>query len=394
MASRGDADSALADRVRTAVADAGVGGEHLFADLVALDALEVAVDGDAARLAVPLPVPDDRMRADLERKLRCVAGGVDGVRSVDVAWTARVPDPGERVELASDIKTIIAVSSGKGGVGKSTVAANLAAALADAGAAVGLLDADVYGPNAPQMLGVDERTPRTTADDRIVPWEAHGVRVMSMGFVAGEDDPIIWRGPMVDDAIEQLFHDVHWGELDYLIVDLPPGTGDAQLSLVQHLPVTGTVIVTTPQPVAVDNARRGLRGFTRYGVPVLGVVENLAGFECPDCGSVHDLFDAGGADELAAEFDVPVLGRIPIDPAVGTLEAEANPPAGVDVPLLGRLQLPRTREQREQETNLPPVSVRDGAGATRQATTTLATRAAARINAFVVNAGGDGAETG
>jgi ATP-binding protein involved in chromosome partitioning len=250
---------------------------------------------------------------------------------------------------------------------------------------VGLLDADIYGPNAPTMLGISERTPRTTRDDAIVPWEAHGVKVMSMGFVAGEDDPIIWRGPMVDDALEQLFRDVRWGDLDYLVVDLPPGTGDAQLTLVQHLPVTGAVIVTTPQPVAVDDARRGLEGFVRYDVPVLGIAENMAGFECPDCGAEHDIFDAGGADSLSAEFDVPELGRIPLDPAVGASDAEAEDadPPGVSLPGLGRLQLPRTREQREQTTTSAPVALREGGGTTRVAAELLATRTAARINSFV-----------
>jgi len=383
MASQRDSDPDLPDRVRTAVADAGIGRDELFDDLVALDALDVAIERDTAHITVTLPVPDERLRRQLERKLQRAAMR-ESRRNVEVSWTPSVPDPDVRVDMLPDVASIVAVSSGKGGVGKSTVAANLAVALADTGAAVGLLDADIYGPNAPQMLGVEERTPRTTHEDEIIPWEAHGVRVMSMGFVAGEDDPVIWRGPMVDDALEQLFRDVHWGELDYLVVDLPPGTGDAQLTLVQHLPVTGTVVVTTPQPVAVDNARRGLRGFARYGIPILGIAENMAGFQCPDCGSEHDLFDAGGADSLAAEFDVPVLGRLPLDPAFGTCEPDDDESSGVSIPLIGRLQLPRTRGQRERETNLPPIAVRDGAGPPRRASRRLATRTAARINALVV----------
>lgn len=383
MSTHRDTDTDVAARIRAAVADAGVGHEPLFADLVELDALEVSVTGRTATLAVTLPVAADPLRKRLASALRTAAGGVEGVSAVEVTWTPDVVDPGERVDLVPGVKNIVAVSSGKGGVGKSTVAANLAAALSGAGAAVGLLDADIYGPNAPTMLGVSERTPRTTRDDAIVPWEAHGVKVMSIGFVAGEDDPIIWRGPMVDDALEQLFRDVRWGDLDYLVVDLPPGTGDAQLSLVQHLPVTGAVIVTTPQPVAVDDARRGLEGFVRYDVPVLGIAENMAGFECPDCGAEHDIFDAGGADSLSAEFDVPVLGRIPLDPAVGASDAEAEDadPPGVSIPGLGRLQLPRTREQREQTTTSTPVALRED-GATRVAAELLATRTAARINSF------------
>jgi len=383
MGPRRDGDAALAARVSAAIADAGVGREDLFADLVALDSLEVGVDDGTVRLTVTVPVPDEAIRDRVEGGLRRVTARVDGARTVEVAWTPSVPDPGARVDMLPDVKHLVAVSSGKGGVGKSTVATNLAVSLAATGAAVGLLDADVYGPNAPAMLGVDERTPRTTRDDEIVPWEAHGVRVMSMGFVVGEDDPVIWRGPMVDDALEQLFRDVRWGELDYLVVDLPPGTGDAQLTLVQHLPVTGAVVVTTPQPVAVDDARRGIRGFARYGVPVLGIAENMAGFECPDCGHRHDIFDDGGADALAAEFDVPVLGRVPLDPAVGTLEADADEPPGISLPVVGRLQLPRTREQRERASSLPPIAVRDGAGEPRRALTALSTRTAARLNALV-----------
>ena len=380
MAVTRESDGTLADRVRGAAADAGVGSDALGEDLVALGAVDVAVRDGLASLSITLPVAGDSLRERLADALRRAARGVDGVSTVEVTWRPEVVDPGVRVDLVPDVKNVVAVSSGKGGVGKSTVAANLAVALAGAGADVGLLDADVYGPNAPAMLGVDERTPRTTRDDRIVPWEAHGVSVMSMGFVAGEDDPIIWRGPMVDDAMEQLFRDVAWGELDYLVVDLPPGTGDAQLSLVQHLPLSGAVVVTTPQPVAVDDARRGLRGFRRYDVPVLGVAENMAGFSCPDCGADHDVFDAGGADALGEEFDVPVLGRLPLDPAVGTLDAGGDDdPPGVSIPGLGRLQLPRTREQRERDATLPPVAIREGGGATRTAAELLATRTVARV---------------
>jgi ATP-binding protein involved in chromosome partitioning len=255
-------------------------------------------------------------------------------------------------------------------------------ALADAGASVGLLDADVYGPNAPALLGLGERKPDATFEDTIVPREAHGVRAMSMGFVVEEDDPVIWRGPLVDDFVKQLFDDVEWGALDYLVVDMPPGTGDAQLSLVQHLPVTGAVIVTTPQAVAVDDARRGLRGFANYEVPVLGVAENMAGFECPDCGSSHDIFDDGGARRLAEEFGVPVLGQIPIDPAVGTLstEDEGETERGIRVPGLGRFQLPRTREERDGANALDPMVVREDGGEARTALRLLASRTAARVN--------------
>ncbi|MEF8815020.1 MAG: P-loop NTPase, partial [Halovenus sp.] len=255
-----DTDSAVA----RALANASIGADIQFPDVAALNAFDVTVVDGTAMVTVTLPVPSDDLRAIVGRDVRRAVQTVDGVSTVECRFEPAVPDPGTDVDFIPDVKTVVAVSSGKGGVGKSTVAVNLATALAEAGASVGLLDADVYGPNAPAMLGLAERKPNSTHSDEIVPREAHGVKVMSIGFITGEDDPVIWRGPLVDEFIKQLFGDVAWGELDYLIVDMPPGTGDAQLSLVQHLPVTGAVIVTTPQLVAVDDARRGLRGFAGY----------------------------------------------------------------------------------------------------------------------------------
>jgi len=375
----GDVESA----VMAALSDAAVGRELLFADLVAIDGVgDLRVEAGSVTVPVTLPTPSASLRERLDREIRTAAGSVEGVDRVTVTWEASAADPGQRVDFIPDVKNVVAVASGKGGVGKSTVATNLAVALADAGASVGLLDADVYGPNAPALLGLGERKPDATFEDTMVPREGHGVRSMSMGFVVEEDDPVIWRGPLVDDFVKQLFDDVEWGALDYLVVDMPPGTGDAQLSLVQHLPVTGAVIVTTPQAVAVDDARRGLRGFANYEVPVLGVAENMAGFECPDCGSTHDIFDAGGAERLAEEFGVPVLGRIPIDPAVGTLSTddEDDDGRGIRVPGLGRLQLPRTNEERDGANALDPMVVREDGGEARNALRLLASRTAARVN--------------
>jgi ATP-binding protein involved in chromosome partitioning len=373
-------ERSVAAAVRRALADAAVGDDVVPGGLTDLGALSVDADGGAATVTVALPVPT-AVRSTVEEAVREATDGVAGVDRVAVRFEPRVPDPGTRVDLIPNVKHVVAVASGKGGVGKSTVAVNLAAALADAGASVGLLDADVYGPSAPAMLGLDDRTPGATRDDEMAPREAHGVRAMSMGFIVGEDDPVIWRGPLVDDLLTQLFDDVAWGELDYLVVDMPPGTGDAQLSLVQHLPVAGAVVVTTPQPVAVDDARRGLQGFRRYDVPVLGVVENMTGFECPDCGAAHDLFGSGGADALGEEFDVPVLGRIPLDPAVGRLDADESPddPPGVSIPGIGRLQLPRTNEERERPTSLAPAAVREGGGEARSELARAAVRTAARL---------------
>ncbi len=376
------AQQGTVEAVRTAIARHGVGEDDLFADLVALEAVAGidVVDGQAT-VRVTLPVIEAGLRGRLESALRTAIVDLEAVDSVSVDWSPDVADQSDRVDLLPNVKNVIAVSSGKGGVGKSTVAANLAVALADADLAVGLLDADVYGPNAPTLLGAPEGSPSTTQDARIVPREANGVKVMSMDFIVGEDDPIIWRGPMVDDVLHQLTGDVDWGELDYLIVDLPPGTGDAQLTLVQHLPVTGAVIVTTPQAVAVDDARRGLEGFAKYGVPILGVVENMSTFTCPDCGGEHTIFGSGGAAELAEEFGIPMLGRLPLDPSIGTVGAVEDGSAGIELPILGRLTVPRTREERSGR--LPPSALRDGEPV-RSAMRAMATRVAARCQHAVI----------
>jgi ATP-binding protein involved in chromosome partitioning len=209
---------------------------------------------------------------------------------------------------------IIAVSSGKGGVGKSTVATNLAIALSEGGARVGLMDADIYGPNIPRMMGISEPPP--VKDNRIQPLEAHGISLMSLGFLVERDQPAIWRGPIVMKIIQQFLGDVDWGELDYLLVDMPPGTGDAQLSLVQATHVHGAIIVTTPQEVAVGDALRGAKMFQRVSVPVLGIVENMSWFACPHCGKPTPLFGTGGGKRLADELGLPLLGEIPLYPSV------------------------------------------------------------------------------
>jgi ATP-binding protein involved in chromosome partitioning len=215
-------------------------------------------------------------------------------------------------ELIPGVKHTIAVSSGKGGVGKSTVAVNLALALHGEGAEVGIVDVDVYGPNVPMMIGARGR-PAMVAN-RIVPVQAYGVKVMSIGFFVKEGDPVIWRGPMIHSAVQQFLKDVEWGPLDYLIFDMPPGTGDAQLSLSQTLPLSGAVMVTTPQDVSLLDVRKGLQMFRKMNVPILGIVENMAGFACPHCGHATAIFGEGGGQKLGQEFDVPVLGSIPIDP--------------------------------------------------------------------------------
>ncbi len=215
---------------------------------------------------------------------------------------------------APNLGRIIAVSSGKGGVGKSTVAVNLAVALARGGARVGLMDADIYGPNLPRMLGVAE--PPMVINERIVPLEAHGVKMISIGLLIDRDQPAIWRGPIIMKVITQFLRDVAWGQLDYFIVDMPPGTGDAQLSLVQSTQISGAIIVTTPQEVSVGDALRGVKMFERVTVPVLGIVENMSWFECPHCGKPSPIFGSGGGERLAKELELPLLGQVPLVPRV------------------------------------------------------------------------------
>ena len=259
------------------------------------------------------------------------AGAPSAGRAAPVGTQAahRAPAPPPAAMDADHLGRIIAVSSGKGGVGKSTVAANLAVALAAEGKVVGLMDADVYGPNVPRMFGVNEKPP--IRGSRIVPLQAHGVKLMSLGFMMERDTAAIWRGPIVTKVIQQFLRDVEWGVLDYLIVDMPPGTGDAQLSLAQSIQLTGAVIVTTPQEVAIGDALRSAKMFERVGVPVLGVVENMAGFVCPHCGERTDVFLAGGGEKLAGEVGVDLLGRVPLQAGLAD-QADHGAPVCVAAP--------------------------------------------------------------
>ncbi len=302
-------EAAVRERLR-AVEDPDLGGDIVSLGLV--NALDVGDGRIRASLALGAPYSPTESR--IAARVREVLADDDR----DVELTARVDDtePVEDEELVlPGVKNIVAVASGKGGVGKSTVAVNVAAGLSKLGARVGLFDADVYGPNVPRMVDADQ-APRATEDDRIVPPEKYGMKLMSMAFLVGEDDPVIWRGPMVHKVLTQLVEDVEWGQLDYMVLDLPPGTGDTQLTILQTLPLAGAVVVTTPQEVAVDDARKGLRMFDRHDTTVLGVVENMAGFRCPDCGAAHDLFGRGGGAAFARTNDLALLGSVPLDPAV------------------------------------------------------------------------------
>src|SRR5215831_16976436 len=240
-----------------------------------------------------------------------------GARTLPVmnAAPAQAPRPSAPTPVAyPHLGRILAVSSGKGGVGKSTVATNLAIALAASGARVGLMDADVYGPNVPRMMGVN--APPPVVNEKIIPLQAHGVKVISLGFLIERDQPAIWRGPIVMKIVTQFLRDVAWGQLDYFLVDMPPGTGDAQLSLVQATQVAGAIIVTTPQEASVGDALRGVKMFERVTVPVLGIVENMSWFECPNCGKPSPIFGSGGGERLARELELPLLGQVPLDPRV------------------------------------------------------------------------------
>lgn len=248
------------------------------------------------------------------RKLPVVGGGPDPPRAAPGPGPRPSPTPPQPQSIPG-VRYVIAVSSGKGGVGKSTVATNLAAAMAAEGHRVGLLDADVYGPDIPIMFGIHSR-PRVTQDERVIPIEAHGVKLMSVGFLIEGDTPAIWRGPIVMGIIRQFLQQVEWGELDYLVVDMPPGTGDAQLSLVQLAKVDGAVMVTTPQGVATADVLKGIKMFERVDVPVLGLIENMSGFACPHCGETTDLFGRGGGRKLAATADVAFLGEVPLGGSV------------------------------------------------------------------------------
>jgi ATP-binding protein involved in chromosome partitioning len=267
-------------------------------------------------LTLEVPTEDREMIAKVEAAVREALSRLPGIGETRIQAGAR-PAPQDAASGPPPIpgvRRIIAVASGKGGVGKTTVSVNLALALAQSGAAVGVLDADIYGPNVPRMLGEPGRP--KAHEGKIVPLTRYGLKVISVGYLLGDQSPIIWRGPLVAQALRQLLHEVHWGELDYLVVDLPPGTGDAQLTLVQAVPLTGGVIVTTPSAVALMDAEKGLKMFREARVPILGIVENMSYFICPHCQGETDIFSRGGGREVSEALGVPFLGEIPIKSAI------------------------------------------------------------------------------
>src|SRR5438067_31735 len=286
------------------------------------------LDGGGVRVRVELPTPASPHKPRIEEAVRAMLSPLQLPR-MEVAFGANVrPSPGKQNnpnDLVPSVKNVILVGSGKGGVGKSTVSVNIAVALAQLGAKVGLLDADIYGPSMPLMMGLFGARPQSEDGKSVLPLPAHGVKVISIGFFVDPDQAMIWRGPMLHGALVQLLRDVHWGELDYLILDLPPGTGDVQLTIAQQVAVSGAVVVTTPQDVALSDAIKAKTMFDKVSIPVLGFVENMSGFICPHCHTETDIFSKGGAEAAAQKLAVPFLGRVPINLAVRTGGDEGRP---------------------------------------------------------------------
>ncbi|WP_175754185.1 iron-sulfur cluster carrier protein ApbC [Burkholderia ambifaria] len=278
----------------------------------------VAIDGDAVAVDVVLGYPARSQHDDVRARIAAALKAVPGVRDARVAVSQEiVAHTVQRgVKLLPNVKNIVAVASGKGGVGKSTTAVNLALALAAEGASVGILDADIYGPSLPTMLGIHGQRPESPDNQSMNPLIGHGLQANSIGFLIEEDNPMVWRGPMATSALEQLLRQTNWRELDYLIVDMPPGTGDIQLTLAQRVPVTGAVIVTTPQDIALLDAKKGLKMFEKVGIPILGIVENMSIHICSNCGHEEHIFGAGGAERMAQDYGVNVLGSLPLDIAI------------------------------------------------------------------------------
>ena len=290
-------------------------GPNTGKDFIATkSARNIRIDDSNVALDIVLGYPAKTVAADIQQLVADKLKTLPGIGSVFVNVTSKIVSHSVQrgVQLIPNVKNIIAVASGKGGVGKSTTAVNLALALAAEGASVGILDADIYGPSQPLMLGINAR-PESTDGKSMEPLEAYGVQAMSIGFLIDMDTPMVWRGPMVTGALEQLLRETNWRALDYLVIDLPPGTGDIQLTLSQKVPVTGAIIVTTPQDIALLDARKGLKMFEKVGVPIVGLVENMSTHICSKCGHEEHIFGAGGGAQMCKDYDVELLGSLPLD---------------------------------------------------------------------------------
>ncbi|WP_449405898.1 iron-sulfur cluster carrier protein ApbC [Massilia phosphatilytica] len=326
----------------------------------------IQIDGGSVALDIELGYPAKSQAAGIRAAVVDALRKLPGVQNASVNVTTKVLSHAVQrgLKVMPNVKNIIAVASGKGGVGKSTTAVNLALALAAEGAAVGLLDADIYGPSQPMMLGVNGR-PQSLDGKTMEPLENHGVQVSSIGFMIDPDEPMVWRGPMVTQALQQLLEQTNWKDLDYLVVDMPPGTGDIQLTLSQKVPVTGAVIVTTPQDIALLDARKGLKMFEKVGIPILGVVENMSTHICSNCGHVEAIFGAGGGEKMCADFHVEFLGKLPLqlsireqtDSGTPTVVAEPDGPVAAIYKDIARKVAVKVAEQAKDMTAKFPTIV-------------------------------------
>ena len=326
--------------------------------------------GDRAHVRVALGFPVGGYQDEFTRGLASHLAAGGGPREVEVELKSRITAHAVQRQLSpqAGIRNIVAVASGKGGVGKSTVAANLALAWARQGARVGILDADIYGPSQPIMLGLTGQRPASPDGKRIKPLQAHGLSAMSIGFLIDPEQPMVWRGPMVTQALTQLLGDTDWGDLDYLVIDMPPGTGDIQLTLAQRVPVAGAVIVTTPQDIALADARKGLKMFEKVNVPVLGIVENMSVHVCSNCGHIEHLFGSGGGARMAAQYGVELLGELPLDVRVreeadgGVPTVAAQPDAAHAAPYFAmarRTAAALSRRAKDRSTLFPKIVVEE-----------------------------------
>ena len=319
---RADLQEAVMAALRT------VRDPELGADLATLEMVkQVAVCEGHVRIDIELTTPACPLKATLQKDIEQAVSGIDGIDRVAVEFTARVRGASTPTDILPDVRNIVAVGAGKGGVGKSTVSTLLAVGLARAGAKVGLMDADVYGPSIPKMLGIESTHPELDGE-RIVPVEVVGLKVISIGLMIPPGEAVIWRGPMIHNAIRQFFERVAWGELDYLIVDLPPGTGDVPLTITQTIPITGAVVVCTPQQVALADALRAARMYEKLKVPVLGMIENMSYFIAPDTGVEYDLFGKGGVERASHESGIPFLGSIPVNVGI-RVSGDAGTPESI-----------------------------------------------------------------
>ena len=329
----------------------------------------IQVDGDSVALDIELGYPAKSQAGAIRSSVVNALRALPGVGNVSVNVTTKVLSHAVQrgLKVMPNVKNIIAVASGKGGVGKSTTAVNLALALAAEGASVGLLDADIYGPSQPMMLGVSGR-PISLDNKSMEPLEGHGVQVSSIGFLIDPDEPMVWRGPMVTQALHQLLEQTNWKNLDYLVVDMPPGTGDIQLTLAQKVPVTGAVIVTTPQDIALLDARKGVKMFEKVGIPILGVVENMSTHICSNCGHVEAIFGAGGGEKMSHDFDIEFLGKLPLqlsireqtDSGMPTVVAEPDGQvAGIYKEIARKVAVKVAEQAKDMSAKFPTIVVKN-----------------------------------